>query len=174
MKNFSLHDKIQIITGLAVLAGLMLVIIEMYQARVLATLQLTRDGYAENFAFKRQIMGENPAPILTKACLTPGELTETELTVVMAYYDYRYDVIVMYKNMAEISGDHSLWRSAAQTNLNIALSTAPGRVEFEAYKDDPRRWDPEIVAIAEAMIADQQVHRCETLYESWKVGLADL
>ena len=80
MSKNRVQDWIQIFTGLALLAGLALVVVEMYQARLLATLQLVNDGYAENFAFKRQIMGDNPAPILTKACLNPEELTEPEIT----------------------------------------------------------------------------------------------
>jgi hypothetical protein len=174
MKKYSLHDGIQILTGLAILAGLVLVVIEMYQARMLATLQLTQDGYAEHFAFQRQIMGENPAPILTKACLTPNELTDAEMTVVMAYYDYRYDSIVMYKVMAEIVGDDSLWKRNSHFHLRAMLSTGPGRVEFETHKDDPTRWDPQIVDVAEAMIAGQTNLRCEELYEDWMSGLADL
>jgi hypothetical protein len=164
---------VQIATGLALVLGLVLVLIELIQARTLATLQLTSDGFGEAYAYKRQLMGENPSPILVKGCLHPELLTEAEIAVNMAAIDYRYDTIMYLLQMTEISGDAFDWQPMAAYNLKVIFSTKLGRVEYDKFKDDPTRWDPKILTMARKIIEDGDYIPCEKRFAEWKSGLQD-
>ena len=167
-------DLVQILTGVAVFIGLGLVVIELRQSHDLAEAQLVTDTYAEYFAFVRQQMGENPTPILTKGCLQPGELTQSEMATVMTIVDYRYDAIMRMRALERV-GDFGIdWQSTARRNLQFILGTPIGMVDFQSFKNDPNRWDPQIVEIAEELIAKNELFSCSDLYEQWERGLRDL
>ena len=164
MKRISLYDWVQLITGFAIVIGIVLVLVEQYQARVIAEIQLARDMYADNFAFKRQIMGENPAPTLAKSCLEPDKLSESELAVALAYHDYRYDSMVLMKRIAETVGMGADWKETSLVHMRAILSTPLGRTDFRLFGDDPTRWDPDIAEFAREVMADLEDIRCENLY----------
>ena len=173
MNSGKISDWIQIGTGLALLVGLILVVVELGQARVLATIQVTNDAYSDQFDFYRQLMGENPSTVLVKACLHPGELTEAEIAVAMASIDYRYDAIRRTKAITEIAGYESGWEGLAISNLRHILSTKLGRVEYDKFKDDPYRWEPEIAELAKGLIESGDIVPCEKMYDDWQSGLKD-
>ncbi len=171
-KSSKLHDWTQVLTGCALIIGLLLVLLEIRQGQVIAYMQFTQAGYQEIFAFQRQRMGENPAATLIKACEQPEQLSQEEILVASAYFEYRYDSIELSKVLGEISGDEGIWQTIAETQLKDMFATKLGRVEFYRHKNNPHRWDPEIAAVAQAVLDSGDYMRCEDLYRSWKEGLA--
>ena len=87
MSENKLFNAIQIATGLAVVVGLIMVFIELRQAKSLSLAELTSEGYAQAMADFRVIMGENSAAVIAKACTAPDELSFEETVILDAYYD---------------------------------------------------------------------------------------
>ena len=84
MDNQIVSTRVQIITGLAVLVGLGLVILELQQTRTLARAQLTSDGWAEVFATQRSMLSENFNQTFAKAC-HGSELSDSETVEMISY-----------------------------------------------------------------------------------------
>ena len=168
-----INQWVQILTGIALLIGLILVVIEMRQGLLIASAQLTQAGFFEFQDMKRQRMGENPAPTLTKACLHPEQLTDDEITVAVVDSNYRYDTIAMTMALSEIAGTPEAWRDMAEYQLKAMFATKLGRIEFHKHRHDPRRWHPEVAAMALEILQSGDFIRCEDLYRDWKKGLAE-
>jgi hypothetical protein len=66
------------------------VVIELRQAKALVEAEITAQFFAEIAQNSRAQMGENPAFILSKACLRPGEVTDEELFVLEGYFGTRW------------------------------------------------------------------------------------
>jgi len=167
--NFS--DWIQAVSAVAIVVGVILVVAEMRQNSDLMRTQLINEIISDHFAYDRQIMGENPSPTLIKACFHPEDLSEAELSVAAAAMDYRYDTVMRTKIIEE-SGDLGMpWRKGAEIHLRRLLETPLGRLDFEKNKDIAWYWDPEIVDIAEKILASPDFEDCTARYVAWKDGL---
>ena len=116
MNKNSFQDWVQILTGLALLIGLVLVVIEIRQSQTIALMEFTQAGYQEVFAFQRQRMGENPGPTLVKACLQPEQLTEEETDPRICY---TIGPIKDRARAAEISGRYSARQVDTSLKSNV-------------------------------------------------------
>ena len=58
----------------------------MRQAKAMAEAEITAHFFAETAQNARAQMGENPAFVLSKACLRPSEVTDEELFVLEGYF----------------------------------------------------------------------------------------
>jgi len=85
-KPSSLIDYVQIATGLAVVAGLILVVYELRLSREIAQAQLMDNTYLSILDDARQRLGENFSDIEAKACLTPELLTDGEMAAMNNFY----------------------------------------------------------------------------------------
>lgn len=161
----------QTVSAVAIVIGVILVVAEMRQNSNLMRTQLINEVYSDHFAYLRQVMGENPSPTLIKACFHPEDLTEAEFSVASAAMDYRYDTVARTKRIEE-SGDLGLqWRKRAEISLRRLLETPLGRLDFETTKEVAWYWDPEIVEIAEKVLASPDFKDCRARYVAWKDGL---
>ena len=79
-------DWIQLLSSLAILAGIILVIVDLRQAEQLARAQLTSDYVETMNGVHGSVLGENLASALSKACLNPEELTLEETYILDSYY----------------------------------------------------------------------------------------
>lgn len=142
MTNNNLFNAIQIATGLAVVIGLIMVFVELRQAKSLSLAELTSEGYSEALADLRAIMGENPAPIIAKACLTPDDITPDERLVLLAFYGSKVAQISRLRVLEQVADFGVPWEYAANQHLVGIVDNEPGRVWFKAnLKVDPILYD---------------------------------
>jgi hypothetical protein len=158
MNNKNIVDWIQILTGVAVLVGLILVIWELQQTRELARAELASDGWGEMMASSRSEMGETFAATRAKACFAPTQLTDSEILEMRAFnYILRAEVARM-RGYAHI-GEYDIgWRELAKNNIGVILGNKVGRVSYERAKGNSWPWYEEI---AEEMISKKEIISCE-------------
>jgi len=85
---------IQLITGAAVLIGVILVIIELRQTRTLTFSQMSQERLAGVIEEKSKVYGENLADVFEKSCLNPEALTVGEALIMHAYFENQVEQIM--------------------------------------------------------------------------------
>ena len=146
-----IFDLVQLIAAIAIVIGLALVIFELQQTRSLARAQLFGEHFAEAIENKRALLGENPAPILTKSCADPAGLTPDEREVALAALDINFLMTERARTIEEVVGLDIPWELAARTYLRAILSSPIGRYDYETFKD--ARWPVEYEAIITEILA---------------------
>ena len=138
MNNTKLFNIIQIATGIAVVVGLVMVFVELRQAKSLSLAEITSQGYSEALADLRAVMGENPAPTIAKACYNPKAITPEEHLVLVAYYSSKIGQISRLRVLEAVAEFGVPWETAAPQVLIGVLDNDPGRIWFEQnLKNDP-------------------------------------
>lgn len=138
MNNTKLFNIIQIATGIAVVIGLVMVFVELRQAKSLSLAEITSQGYSEALADLRAVMGENPAPTIAKACYDPEAITPEEHLVLVAFYSSKIGQISRLRVLEAVAEFGVPWETAAPQVLIGVLDNEPGRVWFEQnLKYDP-------------------------------------
>ena len=128
MRKQTLSSLIQITTGLAVVAGLALVIWELRQSREVAIAQLTSDGYGIGMQRTVAALGENPANALAKACENPEQIASDELVILDAHFQALVHEIMRAYRIEQRSGLYEgTWRQIAQGGFRDIFSTSVGR-----------------------------------------------
>lgn len=149
MHNNSLFNLIQMATGIALVIGLVLVFVELQQAKSLSLAELTSEGYSEAMAEFRAVMGENPAPIIAKSCHDPEALNAEEYIVLTAFYSSKIAQITRLRVLEAVADFGVPWQTVARQQLVGILETEPGKAWFLRHFEV----DPELYAIADEMIA---------------------
>ena len=74
-----------VISHLGILAGLVMVGIQINQDNELTRLQIFSDTTNSRIQMHQSILGDNPAPVIMKALMNPEDLTHEELRIMDAY-----------------------------------------------------------------------------------------
>ena len=136
LKSTTLVNWVQIITGISVVVGLVLVIWELQQSRDVAIAQLTSDAIGQAIQIDLAETGENPNIALTKACEDPSSLTNEDLTVLQGYYFAQLVYILRGLLVEQRSGLYTgVWIEAAYARFGSVFSTQPGRVWWSAQRN---------------------------------------
>ncbi|MGK0223148.1 MAG: hypothetical protein ACI9ON_002391 [Limisphaerales bacterium] len=123
----SLVDWIQIVTGVAIIGGLVLVIVELQQSKALTRAQLGSAAVFDSIADHRALMGENPAVTLLTACLHPDQLTDHDRLILRSYFTLHTLKAYRAKGLEDIGGFGADWESGAFYQYEIVSSTEPGQ-----------------------------------------------
>ena len=86
MESQKLANWIQVITAVAVLAGLTLVVFELRQAKELTQVQITAEGFTRGVNLELSKMAEDPRSALIKAEFRPEELTEEDAVTLDGFF----------------------------------------------------------------------------------------
>lgn len=148
---------VQFLTGLAVLVGLALVIWELQQARELARAQLASDGWNEIMATARSSLSETFAVARHKSCVSPNELSDSEIQEMLSYFHILRSEAVRMRGYSNIGSYEVAWRELAKNNVGIILGHTVGRVQYELGKGF---WWPWYEEMAEEMISNDEVRPC--------------
>jgi len=143
---------IQIVTGFAVVVGLVLVIWELQQVRTLARAQLTSDFFALTSNKQVAMMGENPSATLSKACSDPENLTIDEMMILDHYYVSQMDFITRMELLTVRDGLYreGYWRELAPGYLYVIFESAPGRAWFARQRS--LGWSKELLSVAQGIV----------------------
>jgi hypothetical protein len=153
-----LSDWIQILTAIAVLAGMGLVIYELRQTKELALADLLLQGYAFANEVDNTLIGENAAESLTKDCL--GEqLTPQDVIVLDEYFSAMFDKANAYRDVMGFAREDDDWQFNTRENLAHIFSTERGRIWWEV---ETARWyvEPEVLEIGNQLLSELGPPQC--------------
>ena len=100
--NRKVELAVQLITGAALLIGVVLVLIELQQTRNLTFSQMVQDRFTSIVDQESRIYGENLADVFEKSCLNPEDLTLGEALTMDAYFGNQISQIIRYKSLQEL------------------------------------------------------------------------
>ena len=158
MNAQTLFNWTQIVTGVAVLLGLSLVVWELQQTRTLMRVQLLSEGVDAQLSNYRARLGENPAPILTKACFSPDELTPEETYVALMDNLITRRTAERNWEIEQIADLGVVWEGAVSWGAQQSLSSKLGRLIYEAEKEG---LPPERRKLVEELLAQGAIFKCE-------------
>jgi len=125
MQSDKLMAWVQIVTGLTVILGLGLVVWELQQSRSVARAELASAG-ADLVAQKYVAdLGENPARTYAKACEDPQSLTNEELSILDAAYEFAMVRATRGYRIHQRTGLYEEWKALADAAFR-RLATIPG------------------------------------------------
>ena len=89
-----LEFAVQLITGAAVIIGVILVVIELRQTRTLTFSQMSQERLAGAIEEKSKVYGENLADVFEKSCVSPEALTVGEALIMHDYFENQVNHIM--------------------------------------------------------------------------------
>ena len=121
-------DVFQLVTSLAVVVGLVLVVIELRQAREIAVTQQNNQVTALASSMALAEAGEILPEALAKSCEAPESLTGPELIAMNGYFlNQLYSIVAVYRDeRVGISGS-TPWRDYAHATFPAIFFTSAGR-----------------------------------------------
>ena len=102
MNSDKLSDWLTLSANLGVIAGLVLVAIQIHQYTQITKAQITNDYYLADMQLELAMMGENPAASWIKAVYTPNDLTNEDAAVVDRYFNFGLVQIQRLQKMYEL------------------------------------------------------------------------
>lgn len=87
-KNVNLGQSISTLANVGVLAGLILVAVQISQGTDIARAQLENDYYLTDMQLELAMMGESPVDAWVKAVYSPDEITRTDAAVLDRYFNF--------------------------------------------------------------------------------------
>ena len=128
MTSATVINWIQVVTGIAVFVGLILVVWELQQSREATMSQLSSDHYQISSQQRAALYGEDAADVLAKACESPNDLSHAEFLILDAIYN---DALSRLERMFILSKRGSFytdeyWRDRIG-NLDMLFMSHSGR-----------------------------------------------
>ena len=155
MKKLQVTDWVQIVTGITIVIGLFLVFWELQQARELAKAQLISDNVANVVAHRTALMGENPADIINKACVQPGDLTGQDIEVLNAYFWNLLSTPMNIRSIGVATGLYTPdeWQSYYPGLFSVIAGIPYGRYWWRNIESFFMRIDPELAEFGNEFMA---------------------
>lgn len=127
MESNKIAHWIQVVATIGVLIGIGLVILELRQAKAMAEANQIHQFFAEVAQNGRAQMGENPAPILSKACSHSNEITDADLVVLDGFFSTRWALAVRSIRLEQAAEFDTPWRYVTTRVLEPVLRLEHGR-----------------------------------------------
>ena len=136
-----LSHWIQIISGVVLIVGVALVVIQLQQNERLAQVQLASEWFTQRASQAATAAGENPMHAFAKLCNPDAVLLEEDAAVLHALFLQRFYMGSMGRVISPLMGpgDGVTWQQALQGNMGLVAATPQGRAWVESM-----RWDDEL------------------------------
>lgn len=121
------RDWLQLVSNAAIIAGLVVVIVELNQTRNLAFGQMVDGEFAMTNDRYLAAMGESPEEALYKAAFDPTALTSRDAVVLDAHYNSVVWSWYLVIRMMEVTGIDRDWRGTVANSARSTFTTEPGR-----------------------------------------------
>jgi hypothetical protein len=115
-----------IVANLGVVAGLVLVALQIRQNTQITKAQVANDWFLADMQLELTMMGENPAATWAKAISAPGDLDDHEAAVLDRYFNFGLVQIQRLQKMHELGVGDAEWTERAGY-LSWHLGNAVGR-----------------------------------------------
>ncbi|MGK0258896.1 MAG: hypothetical protein ACI96M_002332, partial [Candidatus Azotimanducaceae bacterium] len=162
VRKENLIDWIQILTGLAVFLGLLLVVWEMQQEKDLVRAQLISEGHITDMSLSSMTLSENFASVRAKACFFPAELSDAELFEMYEYHAMLINNISRMQLLNEAGVFSERWQGWANGYLKTYLSTKSGQADLARLGVSA-----EIQQMIDDLIANDEIENCAARMESY-------
>ncbi len=152
--------SIQLLTNLAVVAGIAALLLELIQTRELARVQTFDSAYLAAISRNLSFVGESPERSLARSIFEPDAITPTDVIVLNQYYTA---IVVNWRRMKDpqamgyFGGD---WRAVVSAE-SLSFNTVVGRRWLENYR---QLADPEIFDIVDQSLANTNVNEALAFY----------
>ena len=158
-----LELAIQLITGAAVLIGVVLVLIELQQTRALTYKQMVQDRLGAVIEHNSRVYGEDLATVLEKACLNPGGLSHSEAIILETYFHNQIQQVYRNRTLQEVGGIGIVeggisWRIFSREFVSFIAAYPGGRewlTSHPIYSNPKEAETDEVVAYVQSMDVDK-------------------
>jgi hypothetical protein len=173
MVSARFNNLIQSITSIAIVVGLVLVILELQQNHESVMSQLSSDGFAQVNQTSSAMLGERPAEVIAKSCISPLDLTVADLVVLDNYYGGLIDRTYRMKFLSERGSFYTEedWRSM-RGGWGFLFETAAGRAYWKTFP----RGDTGMKELGDAILIERREAGsvdCEVLFDAWKKQIVE-
>jgi hypothetical protein len=136
-----LSHWIQIVSGVVLIVGVALVVIQLQQNERLAKAQLASDWFTQRASQAATAAGENPMHAFAKLCNPDAVLQEEDAAVLHALFLQRFYMGTYGRTLSDLMGpgDGTTWQQVLQANMGLVAATPQGRAWVESM-----RWDDEV------------------------------
>jgi len=137
-----LSHWIQIVSGVVLIVGVVLVVIQLQQNERLAQAQLASEWFTQRAAQAGTAAGEKPMHAFAKLCNPDALLSEEDALVLHALFLQRLYMGTYARVVSPLVGlsDGATWQQFAQANTGFVVATPQGRAWAEwVIRDDEVR-----------------------------------
>ena len=128
MVKRSLFEIVQLITGIAVVAGLVLVVLQLQQTQDIARKQQQNAMRLNYDMLTMSIVGEDLSASIARACEQPQQLTGADLVALNAYFlELLVFVLYAYREEGTEFNSNRPWRIYADGSFDAMFLTAAGK-----------------------------------------------
>ena len=155
------REWFQILSNVAIVAGLIFVIFEMYQTRVSSQLDVASDFMSDIVDFRIALQGENPGELIAKACLTPDELSEEDLFILQYSWSAELGLVERYlflENVMNLAMDSRTW---VEESYRYIATFKHGILHLRAHQPPP-----EMRSTLEAILSQPPKESCSETFRS--------
>lgn len=157
-----LNRWLTLAANLGVLAGLILVSLQIRQNTEITRAQIENDYFLADMQLELSMMGENPAASWIKAVYTPDEMTREDPAVVDRYLNYGLVQVQRLQRMNELGLASDEWVDRV-AYLRWHLGNEIGRRWWEYSKRD---FSPTFVAMVDESLAAGELDDNEELLDA--------
>lgn len=167
MDSNKVASWIQITATIGVLFGIVLVVIELQQAKAIARADTLSQFFAEVAQNARTQMGENPSVVLSKACLRPDEISEDELFVLDGYFSSRWALADRAYRLESVADFGAPWQTIARRSLKPVIRLEHGR---KWISQTVSALNPELTEIVSQMLEETGSISCKQSLNEFGLG----
>jgi len=128
-----LGHYVQIVSGIVLIVGVVLVVVQLRQTETLTRAQLSADFWSMRINQAIAASGESPMSSYSKLCDLDELLTEEDVMVLHSLFLQRFFLILQARNVPMIAGfSGNDWKQQARGNFGIIVGTPQGREWWKA------------------------------------------
>ena len=164
-------DWLQIGANIGILAGLILVGLQIKQNTDITRAELSHQLWGSVNQFQLAMMGENPAAVIAKAQSNPSELTDEEIRIVLSwtYFWHEFDTNAEYlRNAGLILIDDEHYTQLLKGRVNVYRHNPISRQTWELITKDGLTQDWMHIVDAEIRRLDQAGFQYDELFERFR------
>ena len=151
MKKVNIGQTLAVLANLGVLAGLILVAIQINQSTEIAKAQLENDYFLADMQLELAMMGESPVTSWVKAVNAPDEITREDAAVLDRYFNYGMIQARRLRQMQRLGLAEDELFGQQLRYLEWHLGNEIGRRWWAQYRaDDP---DDEIIRLVDEALS---------------------
>ena len=133
-----LSHWIQIVSGVVLIVGVALVVIQLDQNERIAQAQLASEWFTQRASQAGTAAGENPMHAFAKLCDPEAVLTDEDAAVLHALFLQRFYMGSYGRTISNLMepGGGTMWHQMLQSNMALVVATPQGRAWLENLRVD--------------------------------------
>jgi hypothetical protein len=147
-----ISHSIQIVSGIVLIVGVVLVLEELNQTKRLAQAQLESDSWDGIIGRGIAQMGEAAPRAMAKAC-TGEELSNEDAIVLISRFQVALSHVAREREVERLAGFESeRWKLRARASFGIVFATEEGRSWWDSMRETYTTFIPEMVSLGDSIL----------------------